>query len=101
MFLLKDLLVSVLSPDVDPEVPFPPSVVEVECPQSDDPAQMVQFIADLKKQLKKVLDRIADDPETICEQLRPQTVERVELLERKFKHAQDELKRLKIELSGQ
>jgi hypothetical protein len=95
--IIKDLLVNVLSSEEN-DLPFP-SGIAADVPQGDDPAQMAQFLAELKKQLNRVLDKIGHDPQEIRERLRPQTLEQIEWLQWKFKEAQAELTRLRAELS--
>ncbi len=97
---LKDLLVNVLSP-LDAKEPVGPSMVALELPRGNDPKQKAQFLKKLKKQLNKILDDMGENPKPIREQLRPQTLKQVKMLEKKFKAAEHELQRLKIELSGQ
>jgi hypothetical protein len=94
VFLVKDLLVSVLRPDEGIE----PHNTICFIPQGEAPASKATLLA-LKGNVERVLAEIDREEKMIGEELRPQTLAEVEMLQTAFHEAQDELKRLRAELS--
>lgn len=100
MFLIKDLLVSVLRSDEDGVGRVEPE--HTSCILSfgtgEVPTSMTLLLAALKGQLENALNEIDREEKATGEQLLPNTLAQIEMLQTNFDQAQIELNRLRTEI---
>ncbi len=100
VYILKDLLVSVLVDDEKGVVPagVHPTTCLFNFPPPGEPATVALLLEALKGKLESALLEIDREEEMIDEQLRPRTLAQIEMLQTKFDRAQVELNRLRTEI---
>jgi hypothetical protein len=99
VFIVKDLLVSVLVSD-EREVATA-GIHPTTCfliPPGRDLESIERSLETLKRRLLSALREIDREEQTIGEHLRPRTLEEIDKLQQKFDQAQAELDRLRAEI---